>query len=131
VCRSHAAFALWYLGYPDQGLARNDEALTLAQHIVHPYSLGYALTIAASFHQYRREVRAAQERAEAAIRLAMEQGFPSWMAYASILHAGRWRSKDRRREGSSRSPRLDSLACHGAETNRSYFWRCSPKHMEL
>src|SRR4029434_629940 len=31
VCRGHAARALWLLGYPDQGRARNDEAVTLAQ----------------------------------------------------------------------------------------------------
>jgi predicted ATPase len=85
VCRSHAAFALWYLGYPDQGQVRNDEAVTLAQQIVHPYSLCYVLSFAAVFHQFRREVRAAQERAEAAIILAQEQGFPSWMAQGSIL----------------------------------------------
>src|SRR5262249_44291975 len=41
VCRSHAALTLWFLGYPDQGLARNDEAVTLAQQIVHPFSLGF------------------------------------------------------------------------------------------
>src|SRR5262249_46010842 len=57
VCRSHDAWTLWYLGYPDQGLARNDEALTLAQQIVHPHSLGYALSAAAWFHQLRRDVR--------------------------------------------------------------------------
>jgi hypothetical protein len=76
VCRSHAALALWHLGYPDQGRARNEEAVTLAQHIVHPYSLGYALQVAIVFHQVRREERATQERAEALISLAKEQGFP-------------------------------------------------------
>src|SRR5262249_38729076 len=59
VCRSHAAWALWHLGYPDQGLARNEEAVTLAQHMVHPPSLCYVLGFAAFFHQFRREVRAA------------------------------------------------------------------------
>jgi predicted ATPase len=86
ICHGYAAMALWCLGYPDQGLARNDEALTLAQHIVHPYSLGYALTVAATFHQYRREVRAAQGRAAAAISLTTEQGFPFFMALGAIQH---------------------------------------------
>jgi predicted ATPase len=85
VCRSHAAWTLWSLGYPDQGLAQNEEALTLAQHIVHPHSLGYALTAAALFHQFRREVRCTQERAEAAISLSQEQRFPQWIAISSIL----------------------------------------------
>src|SRR5262249_36586825 len=43
VCRSHAAWALWSLGAPDQGLAQSQEAVTLALQIVHPHSLGYAL----------------------------------------------------------------------------------------
>jgi predicted ATPase/class 3 adenylate cyclase len=85
VCRSHAAWTLWYLGSPDQGRARNEEALTLAQHIVHPHSLGYALTAAALFHQLRREVRSTQERAEAAMSLSKELGFPQWIAISSIL----------------------------------------------
>ena len=44
VCRSRAAWTLWYLGYPDQGLARSDEAVTLAQQSAHPFSLGFALS---------------------------------------------------------------------------------------
>jgi class 3 adenylate cyclase len=86
VCRSHAAHTLWVLGYPDQGLARNDEAVTLAQPIVHPYSLCYVLHMAMVSHQFRREGRAAQERAEACISLAKEQGFPYQMAFGAILH---------------------------------------------
>src|SRR5262249_39693269 len=86
VCRNHAAWTLWSLGSPDHGLSRNDEALTLAQPIVHPHSLGYALGMAALFHQLRREVRFTQERAEAAISLSKEQGFAQWMAYGAVLH---------------------------------------------
>jgi class 3 adenylate cyclase/predicted ATPase len=85
VCHSFAGRALSYLGYPDQGLARNDEAVTLAQQSAHPYSLGFALFCAAMFHQFRREVRATQERTEAIISLAKEQGFPYYMAIGSLL----------------------------------------------
>ncbi len=85
VCRSHAAWALWYLGYPDQGLVRSHEAVTLAQQVAHSYSLGFALSAAAVFHQFRQEERCTQERAEAAMSLAKEQGFPYWMAISFIL----------------------------------------------
>jgi predicted ATPase len=37
------------------------------------------------FHQLRREVRLTQERAEAAISLATERGFPHFMTIGSIL----------------------------------------------
>jgi predicted ATPase len=86
VCRSHAALALWWLGYPDQGLARTEEAVTLAQHVAHPFSLDYALGCAAAFYQLRREVRGAQECGEATLSLAQEQGFPYWRAQGACLH---------------------------------------------
>ena len=85
VCHSYAARTLWYLGYPDQGLARSQESVTLAQQSAHPFSLGFALACAALFHQLRREVRCTQECAEAAITLATAQGFPYWIAFDSIL----------------------------------------------
>jgi class 3 adenylate cyclase/predicted ATPase len=84
-CLSRAAWMLWGLGYPDQGLVRNAAAVTLAQQSAHSFSLGYALSNAAMFHQYRREGRTTQEHAEAAIRLAQDQGFLHWMAMGGVL----------------------------------------------
>lgn len=69
---------LWLLGYPDQALKRSEEALVLAQELAHPFSLAFTLCLAAWIHQNRREGQAAQERAEAAITLSTEQGFPFW-----------------------------------------------------
>ena len=122
VCRSHAAWALWHLGYPDQGLARNDEAVTLAQHIVHPPSLCYVLSFAAFFHQFRREVRATQELAEAAISLATEQGFPTWMATCSLLHGWALAQQGQAQEGIEQIHQgLTAWRATGAEEGRPYF----------
>ena len=44
-CLSYAAWALWFLGYPDQALKRSHEALTLAQELSHPFSLAFALSL--------------------------------------------------------------------------------------
>jgi hypothetical protein len=74
-CQNRAAWALWYLGYSDQGLARTQEAVTRAQQSAHPFSLAFALDSAAMFYQFRREVSAVQEYAEAALSVAQEQGF--------------------------------------------------------
>ena len=43
MCHSLAAWELWYLGYPDQGLTRSQRSGDLAQQIAHPFSLGFAL----------------------------------------------------------------------------------------
>jgi predicted ATPase len=85
MCHMYAAWALWYLGYPTQGLAHSQEAVTLAQQSAHPFSLNFVLTLTAVFHSFRREGRPTQERAEAAMRLAKEQGFQLWVAYSAIL----------------------------------------------
>jgi predicted ATPase len=84
-CRSYAAWTLWYLGYPDQGLVQSHEAMTRVQQIAYPFSVEIALGCAAIFYQLRREERAVQEHAAAAIGLATEQGFPYWIAFGTIL----------------------------------------------
>jgi class 3 adenylate cyclase/predicted ATPase len=82
-CRAYAALALWLLGYPDQALVRLHDALALAHELSHPYSLAYARCIAAWIYQFRRDVQAVHEHAEAAVALATEQGFPFWVAWGT------------------------------------------------
>ena len=55
-CRSQAAFCLWFLGFPEQALRRNDEALALARELSHPYSLAVALGYSAWIHQLSQDV---------------------------------------------------------------------------
>ena len=122
ICHSFAAWTLWYLGYPDQGLARSQEAVTLAQQSAHPFSLGFALSFAAVFHQFRREVRATQERAEAAIRLATEQGFPYWMAFGAILRGWALAQQGQAQEGIEQMHQgLTSLSCHRSRDTTTVF----------
>jgi predicted ATPase/class 3 adenylate cyclase len=74
-CHYRAAPVLWLLGYPEQAAASSQAALTLAQQLGHPYSLTHALYWAAVLHHLRREASLTQERAEAAITIATDQGF--------------------------------------------------------
>jgi len=84
-CRGAEAFALWFLGYPDQALKRSQEALTLAQELSHPYSLAVALYFGAYLHQFLRQGQAAQKLAEALSVLSSEQGFASLLAWGTTL----------------------------------------------
>jgi class 3 adenylate cyclase/predicted ATPase len=84
-CLSHAARALWYLGYPDQARERIRQALTLARELSHPFSVVWALCNAAVQHKLCREEHFVQERAGAAIQLAQEQGFPFFIARAETV----------------------------------------------
>jgi predicted ATPase len=122
VCHSFAARALWYLGYPDQGLARSHEALTLAQQVAHPFSLCVALCHAAMFHGLPREVRAAQERAEAAICLAKEHGLLPWTVPGSIIRGWALAQQGHAREGIAQIEQgLIAYRATGAEVARPSF----------
>ena len=83
------------------------EALTLAQELSHPYSLAFALVLGRPWsHQFRRDVPAVQEQAEAALTLATEQGFPSMGGRMErSLRGWALAMQDRARWGSPRSTR--------------------------
>ena len=85
-CRSYAAWTLWLLGYPDQSLARLPDALALAHGLSHSFSLAYARLVAAVVSQLRRDVPAVHEHAEAAVALSIEQRFPLWATWGTIMH---------------------------------------------
>jgi predicted ATPase len=122
ICHSYAAWTLWILGYPDQGLVRSYETVTLAQQVAHPLSLSFALSLAAMFHQFRRERRAAQERAEAAISLSKEQGFAQWMAIGSIMRGWALTHRGQAQEGIEQITQgLIAYRSTGAEQSRSHF----------
>jgi predicted ATPase len=84
-CRAFAAWALWLLGYPEQALSRLYEALALAHALSHPYSLVFAQCWAAMVSQFRRDVPAVHEHAEAAVALSTEQGFANRAAMGTSL----------------------------------------------
>jgi predicted ATPase len=84
-CRLYGAWTLWLLGYPAQALIHLHETLALAHALSHPFSLAYARRWAAFVYQFRRDVLAVHEQAEAALTLATEQGFPQWAAVGTIF----------------------------------------------
>jgi len=121
-CRSHGAWTLWCLGYPEQGRTRTQEAIALAQQIADPFSLGFALTSAAVFHQFRREVRAAQERVEAAIRLAQDQGFSLRETVGAMLHGWILVQQGEAQGGIEQMHQsMHAFRATGAEVLRPYF----------
>jgi class 3 adenylate cyclase/predicted ATPase len=84
-CPLWAGLTLWLLGYPVQALARLHEALTLAHELSHPYSLAFVRCWAAMVSQWRRDVLAVHEHAEAAVALSTEQGFTQWVAWGTSV----------------------------------------------
>jgi predicted ATPase len=83
-CLSWSAASLWLLGYPDQGLRRGQEALTLARQMSQPTSLAYALLAIGDLNVLRRDAAATLELAEALLQLSAKHGLPSYRASASV-----------------------------------------------
>ena len=75
---SIVSWVLWFLGYPDQALQRQREALVLAEELTHSQSLAFALIFASALHLFRRGDLRAREYAERAIALSTEQGLTFW-----------------------------------------------------
>jgi TOMM system kinase/cyclase fusion protein len=121
-CLSFGAWALWYLGYPDQALRSIHDALTLAQELSHPFSHAFALAFAAWLHQLRREGQAAQERAAAAIALSTDQGFPFWEAWGTILRGWAQAEQGQSAEGIAQMRQgIAAWRATGAELQRPYY----------
>jgi predicted ATPase/class 3 adenylate cyclase len=122
VCEIYDMLGLWLLGYPDQALIKSHEACTLAQELSHPFSLAYALNLAALLRRLRREGQAARERAEAATTVAAEQGFPLWLAIGTILRGGALAEQGQEAEGMAQIWQgLAIVQATGAEVARPYF----------
>jgi DNA-binding SARP family transcriptional activator/predicted ATPase len=77
---SHAGWALWFLGYPDQARQRSEEAVSFAKEWGHPFVEAFALFFAAQLYIYQREVHSVSQRAEATIALSSKHGIAFWLA---------------------------------------------------
>ena len=120
--RCHAALVLWLLGYPDQAVENLREMLTLFEGSSNPYGLPVALLFAAILHQFRREEPLTLERAEAAITLSTEQGFPQLLALGTALRG--WALRERQQGMAGIAQIHEGLAAWratGAELLRPYF----------
>ena len=115
-CRSFSAIALWFLGYPDQALQRSQEAVTLAQELSHPLSLSAAHHFKGWLHLLRRESLLCLEQAEAAMAIAVEQGFKFFIAFDTMLRGWALAGQGQPKEGASQMQEgLTAYRTTGAE----------------
>jgi predicted ATPase len=98
-CRMYAGSALWFLGYPDQSAVRLHGGLMMASELSHPFTLAFARCWAAMCFQWRRDLAATLEHAEAALALSTEHGFPHWAALGTLLRGWALVMRDKSEEG--------------------------------
>ena len=76
-CLAWLSVTLCVLGFPEQGLARGNEAVRLAEDLALPFSQGMALAVAGCvLSMYRRDVPGSQRRAVELLALSQEKGAP-------------------------------------------------------
>ncbi len=84
-CLARMSHSLWFLGYPDQALAKSQESLSLAQDIFHIHSLVYALNFTTGLYLLRQEKQMALKHVEEVRQLTTEHEFPIWATMGQIL----------------------------------------------
>jgi hypothetical protein len=80
-----AAMALWFLGRPDQALARALEFVDLGRALGSPAAVAGAHAKGAVVHQLRRDPARTEAWATAALQISTEQGFRYRAATASVF----------------------------------------------
>jgi predicted ATPase len=121
-CLAFGAVALWLLGYPDQGERQSRKAVALGEELGHPSTLALALHFAAVLRQYRREVPAVRDSAEATTAIATEHGLSFWRACGQVMHGWALASQRARASGMTQLHQgLNAWEAAGSETYRTYF----------
>ena len=101
-CMAILAQLLWCLGYPDQALQRNKEAIRSARQLSHLHSLTYSTFYTIRMHLLRGETHEADELAEAALALSTKHGFTYWTPMVSFMQGWSLCLQGREVEGISR-----------------------------
>jgi tetratricopeptide (TPR) repeat protein len=122
VCLIHSGFALWFLGYPDQALDRNDKALAMAAQLSHPVTTAIALAFAAQIQQFCRNPRAVERLAQAAVDQSIQHGLAFTRAMGIILTGWSLTAQGKENVGiETMRSGLEVLRATDAVTMMSYF----------
>ncbi len=117
-----AAWALWMRGYPTQARAQSARALSLAQHLAHPYTLARTLYWDTLLCQLCRDAPAVRDQADTAITVATAQGFALVRALGPIMRGWAIAVQEHSTEGLVQIRQgLDTYRATGAEFQRPHF----------
>jgi class 3 adenylate cyclase/predicted ATPase len=92
VCLDYLARTLFPLGFVEQALGRNDEAVAEARRIAHYNSLALPLFFGGTLRQLAGDRYDVEARADELVRLAQEERFRFWLAGGTILRG--WAAAD-------------------------------------
>ena len=122
VCLAHLSYIDWILGYPDRSVERIRAALDRANELALPFNNAFILPFAAGLYQNRREWATTQQYAEQAIDLSQREGFPQYLAMATIQRGVAIVGQGQGGEGIVEiQDGMEAYRATGAELGRPYF----------
>ena len=83
-CRCFGAWALWFLGLPDEARRQVDVALEEARKLAHIPSMASALAISALVYHFRREAKETRGFVRELLSLAEEHGLGHYKAFGTV-----------------------------------------------
>jgi class 3 adenylate cyclase/predicted ATPase len=84
-CCCYLALTEWALGYPDKALEHAQDGVALARRLDDPFSVAFSHVIASFLDQARGDGDATSEKANEAVSLATEKGFPYWAGFGKVM----------------------------------------------
>jgi predicted ATPase len=86
VCgHGEAALSLWLLGFPQQAMARMDQALAIAESLSHAGSIAHAFDIALMFHRFRQDATEVYNRSGQLMSLSEYEEFAAHRAKGKMF----------------------------------------------
>jgi predicted ATPase len=120
-CLGYLGWLWWVLGHPARAEKAAAGGIVLADRLSHPFSRAGALSLGAGTSVLRRDPALARARADAAVALATEHGFPLWAAMGTFLR-GAAMSEEGLPQGIDEMRRgLAAWRAHGSELATPWF----------
>ncbi len=116
-----SARCLWFLGYPERAVERQDQMLDFAERISHPLSVTYSLNYGIHLSYYRRDRARLLEQGQKELTLSRQQG--SWMELSAQICLGWARTMEGDVEEGIKGVRdgIDSWVAIGTRTHLPQF----------
>jgi class 3 adenylate cyclase/predicted ATPase len=118
----HGGLALWLLGYSDRAAGRAEQALRLAEQLLHPFSLAQALFACAAIQQFRGAIAEVRKFAGRLVITADDRGIAIYRETGTALDG--WARAVGGETGSGIADigrSLEALRAMGFNLRRSYF----------
>ena len=116
------AWALWFLGHPDQAMTRSQQCIALARQTSHAHNIALSRLIAARLHEYRGEPDACLAHAEVVIAVATENDLPQRLGSGIFIRGSALATKGETQKGLAQMREGMALwRATGAEAHHTYY----------